>query len=139
MDSSVLDSELFPSIYTVFRRDRAKNGRQGGGILIAVRDTLRASMRKGVTFDSELLFVNILSSANRKISLGVFYRPPISNLTASVLDLQAALDNVLSSSPNSDMVLVGDFNIPEFDWNTPTVPLLIHLTLLCYQKLYIII
>ena len=34
-----------------------------------------------------------------------------------LLDLQAAHDNVLSS-PNSEMVLVGDFNIPEFDWNT---------------------
>ena len=45
LDSSILDIELFPSIYTVFRRDRAQNGRRGGGILIAVRDTLRASVR----------------------------------------------------------------------------------------------
>ena len=36
LDSSVLDSELFPSIYTVFRLDLAQNGRSGGGILIAV-------------------------------------------------------------------------------------------------------
>ena len=34
------------------------------------------------------------------------------------MDLEAALDTVLSSSQNQEMVLVGDFNIPEFDWNT---------------------
>ena len=67
LDSSILDSELFPSIYTVFRRDRVQNGRRGGGILIAVRDTLRASVREDVNFDSELLFVDIISPANRKI------------------------------------------------------------------------
>lgn len=65
MDSSILDSELFPSIYTVFRRDRVQNGRRGGGILIAVRDTLRASVREDVNFDSELLFVNIISPGRR--------------------------------------------------------------------------
>ena len=36
LDSSVLDSELFSSIYTVFRLDLAQNGRSSGGILIAV-------------------------------------------------------------------------------------------------------
>ena len=73
-------------------------------------------MREDVSFDSELLFVDILFSANRRISLGVFYWPPNSNINC-LLYLQAAPDNVLSS-PNSEMVLVGDFNIPEFDWNT---------------------
>ena len=84
-----------------------ENGRRGGGILIAVRDTLRASVRENVSFDSELLFVDILFPANRKIGLVFFYRPPSSNINC-LLDLQAAPDNVLSSL-NSEMVLVGDF------------------------------
>ena len=84
--------------------------------MIAVRDTLRASVRGGVSFDSAGLFVDILFSASRKIILCVFYRRPNGNMYY-LLDLQAAHDNVLSS-PNSEMVLVGDFNIPEFDWNT---------------------
>ena len=36
VDSSILDSELFPSIHTVFRFDLAQNDRRGGDILIAV-------------------------------------------------------------------------------------------------------
>ena len=42
LDSSILDSELFPSIYTVFRFDPAQNGRRGGGILIAVPQAAQA-------------------------------------------------------------------------------------------------
>ena len=99
-----------------FRRDRVQNGRRGVGILIAVRDTLRASVRD-VSFDSELLFDDIIFPANRKICLGVFHRPPNSSINC-LLGLQTALDTVLSSSQNPKMVLVGDFNIPEFDWNT---------------------
>ena len=85
--------------------------------MIAVRDKLHASVREDVSFDSELLFVDIIFPANRKISLGAFYRPPNSSINC-LLDLQTALDTVLSSSQNPEMVLFGDFNIPEFDWNT---------------------
>ena len=99
-----------------FRRDRVQNGRRGIGILIAVRDTLRASVRDA-SFDSELLFDDIIFPANRKICLGVFHRPPNSSINC-LLGLQTALDTVLSSLQNPKMVLVGDFNIPEFDWNT---------------------
>ena len=52
LDSFILDRELFPSIYMVFRRNRVQNGRRDGGGLIAVRDTLRASVREDVSFDS---------------------------------------------------------------------------------------
>ena len=83
---------------------------------VAVRDTSRASVREDVSFDSELLFVDILFWANRKISLGVFYTPPNGNINC-LLHLQAALDNVLSS-PNSEILLAGDLNIPEFHRNT---------------------
>ena len=99
-----------------FRRDRVQNGRRGIGILIAVRDMLRASVRDA-SFDSELLFDDIIFPANRKICLGVFHRPPNSSINC-LLGLQTALDTVLSSLQNPKMVLVGDFNIPEFDWNT---------------------
>ena len=74
-------------------------------------------MRQDISFaaDSELLFIGILFSVNRNTSLGVFYRPPNSS-TNCLWHLQTALDIVPSSSPSSEMVLVGDFNIP--DWNT---------------------
>ena len=111
-----MDSKLFPSSYTVFRRDRPYKGRKGGGVLIATRDTVKVFQREDLLRDSELLFVDILVSGNRKVNLGVFYRPPKSDIN-SLLDLQIALDSVLST-PNADLLLLGDFDMPEINWET---------------------
>ena len=43
LDDSILDSEIFPCNYTVFRRDRLHNGRHGGG---ATRDNGEAIMKE---------------------------------------------------------------------------------------------
>ena len=61
LDDSIGDSEIFPNCYTVFRRDRASQGRQGGGVLIAVKNTLNVSSRDDLLSESELLFVDFYS------------------------------------------------------------------------------
>ena len=76
LDHSILDSEIFPSHFTVFRNDRKINGRHGGGVLIAVRDYRTVSLRPIHPCDSEMLFIDVLLSYNRRITIGVFYRPP---------------------------------------------------------------
>ena len=84
----------------VFRRDRKTPGRFGGGILIAVRNSMKASPK---------VFVDLLFSNNRNITLGIkFYRPP-NNETKPLEDLKQALDNLSTS----ELILVGDFNLPE--------------------------
>lgn len=45
LDHSILDSEIFPPHFTVFRKDRKINGRHGGGVLFAVRDYITVSLR----------------------------------------------------------------------------------------------
>lgn len=62
MDHSILDSEIFPSHYTVFRKDRKINGRRGGGVLIAVRDYITVSFRPTHPWDSEMFFIDVLLS-----------------------------------------------------------------------------
>ena len=111
LESTISNSELFPSNYTVFRRDRPYNGLKGGGVLISTRDTVKVFQREDLLCDSELLFVDILVSGNRKVNLGVFYRPPKSVINP-LPDLQTALDNVLLT-PNADLLLLGDFNMSE--------------------------
>ena len=64
LDHSILDSEIFPSHYTVFRKDRKINGRHGGGVLIAVRDYITVSLRPTHPCDSEMLFIDVLLSYN---------------------------------------------------------------------------
>ena len=75
LDSSIADSEIFPANYLVFRRDRMCNGRCGGGVLIAVSDTFKSSLRDDMLSDSELIFVDISFPNDCKITVGAFYRP----------------------------------------------------------------
>ena len=89
LDDSISDGEILPSNYTVFRRDRKIKGRSGGGVLIATRDYIKSVPRDTSQYDSEFTFVDLLLSHNRKVALGVFYRP-LNNDTKPLEDLQAA-------------------------------------------------
>ena len=70
LDSSIADGEIFPAKYLVFRRDRMCNGRRGGGVLIAVSNTFKSSLRDDMLSDSELIFVDISFPNDRKITVG---------------------------------------------------------------------
>ena len=45
LDGNILDSEILPTNFTVFRNDQQKLGRYGGGVLIAIRNTLKIIQR----------------------------------------------------------------------------------------------
>ena len=76
VDDSILDSEIFPCNYTVFRRDRLHNGRHGGGVLLATRDNDKAIMKEDLLSESEFIFIDIIFLNNRKTIIGVFCGPP---------------------------------------------------------------
>ena len=112
MDNSISDSEILPTDYLVFRRDRKSNGRHVGGVLIAVRNHIKAIPRESLQSESEFIFIDILLSNNRNITFGVFYRSP-NNDTKPLEDLQTALQEI---ALRNDLIIVGDFNLSAFDW-----------------------
>ena len=109
--SSIADGEIFPPKYKIFRREQKSRGSFGGGVLIAVRDSIKASPKEDVLCDSELIFVDLLFANNRKITLGTFYRPH-NNESKPLEELQQALDDLSTS----ELILIGDFNLPDVDW-----------------------
>jgi hypothetical protein len=60
---------------------------------------------------SELLFVDIMLHSKKKLSLGVFYRPP--NEDSKSLE---ELNRILGEKISSDVILLGDFNITGINW-----------------------
>ena len=82
----------------------------GGGVLIATKGYIKASPREDLACESELLVIDVSPTNKRKITMGVFYRPPNSNLKV-LQDLQNSLSNI-----TTDTILIGDFNLSEFDW-----------------------
>ena len=61
-----------------------------GEVLIAVRNHIKAIPRESLQSESEFIFIDTLLPNNRKITFGVFYRPP-NNETKPLEDLQKAL------------------------------------------------
>ena len=103
---------MFPSNYSVFRRDRKLNGRYGGGALIATRDHIKrfpVTLHRTIQSLSSSIF---LFSYNRKVTLGVFYRPP-NNDPKPLEDLEAALQDFFMN----ELILLGDCHLLEIDWS----------------------
>ena len=112
LNDSVLDSELLKG-YSIFRKDRVE--RNGGGVLVAVKDPISVKRRFDLEDNSiELVVVELSQINNQSIILYTYYRPP-----GSPLDDIQQLSSSLANIPESSCVLlVGDFNLPAIDWSS---------------------
>ena len=72
---------------------------------------LRETISKRFPVTLHRTIQSFLFSYNRKLTLGVFYRPP-NNDPKPLEDLQAALQEFSTN----ELILLGDFNLPEIDW-----------------------
>ena len=106
LDSAVLDSELGAGLpeHTWFRRDR---GSLGGGVACAVLSSLQPT-RLPDPAGSELLLLRLEAVS---VTVAVCYRPPDDD--PALIRLTEALEALPASSK---ILLVGDFNIPEVQW-----------------------
>ena len=106
LDSTVLDSELEAGLpdHTWFRRDR---GSLGGGVTCAVRSNLQPT-RLPDPAGSELLLVRLEAVS---VTVAVCYRPPDDD--AALARLTETLEDLPGSSK---LLLVGDINLPEVQW-----------------------
>jgi hypothetical protein len=111
LNDSVLDSELLKG-YSIFRKDKV--GRNCGGVLVAVKDTISVTRRFDLEDNSiELVVVQLSQPNNQSIILYTYYRPPSSPLD-DIQQLSSSLANIPESSC---VLLVGDFNLPAIDWS----------------------
>jgi len=127
LDSSIPDALFFPTTYQTYRRDRNIHG---GGIFICVREHLIAHVDY-VSVSSEFLTIIVTLNNGKKVHVSVAYRPPNDN-TAELFDdmLAKLLELNLDENPNQYVILGGDLNLPNLNWNLNT-PLGVgnHLTL----------
>ena len=104
LNPDVLDSELCPPGFVIFRRDRH---RHGGGVMVLVRDDLVAHRRSDLETSCELLWIE-LSTTKGPLLFGTYYRRPLHELNNSQQLLSA----------RSKVILCGDFNAPHIDWSS---------------------
>ena len=100
--------------YSMIRHDRS-DGRRGGGVYAYVKDLLPSTPLNHLSdpnFNTLWLLLKPqrLPRGLNSIILGVIYHPPGNNDTDLQAHVTENLDSILSSHPNSGIILTGDFN-----------------------------
>lgn len=102
--------------YAIIRRDRPGQ-RQGGGLMFLVHSSIQYVRieSEGFDNDSEILCVDLLCSSNIYRFI-LCYRPPVYDFDR----LKCLISSIKSVIIDSRVcILLGDFNLPEIDWNQP--------------------
>lgn len=127
LDGTINDGEMFPSYYSVYRKDR--NSR-GGGVFILVHDSIVSQPMHFETESCEAVWCKVLLKNGVSVAVGSFYRPPGLRTPEPLFQLS----NMLLSLQTSYVVLGGDFNLPDVEWQS-SKPILRNTSLL-YSAFY---
>ena len=112
---AIKTSEIFPDNYNVFRNDR---GTLGGGVFIAVQNNISAVECVDFITGCEIEYAKITLKSKKTLYIGSFYMP---HRKLSDLDQLESPLNLLNGSKPKQLILCGDFNCPDIDWETLTV------------------
>ena len=118
--SDINSSEIFPESYKVYRKDRDNNSR-GGGVFQAVKNDLIMTHRSEWDSDCEIIWTQCQLAGIRtakSIYFGSYYRPNISD-TESLEELNTSLLKMGAALLKNNVILTGDFNAPDVNWNNP--------------------
>ena len=111
LSNTIFDYEIVPAHYTIFRNDRPT---RGGGVMITIKDCIPVTF---VSKPTQVEAVSVCLEFPNPIILCCLYIPP--NPSRDLLeDVISYLSNLFCTYSNHDIVLVGDFNLPDINWNT---------------------
>ena len=115
LNEHVLDDELSFTDCAMYRRDRNDN-RRGGGLLTLVNNAIISRRLHEFENDAcELMWIELGVSSRKKCIVGLYYRPPNASMDSLNL-LQQSLESILVQYNSHDVLLLGDFNLPDFEW-----------------------
>ena len=129
LKKSILDNEILPDNYKVFRIDRSakshpwdpdqpkKFRKNGGGVLIAHRTDLNISSVKftKLKVKAELLSVIFKTTTGKKICISTFYRVGTLGLE-NFQEFERHFKTLASNKKLNRHILIGDFNFHEVSW-----------------------
>ena len=117
LNSQITNDELGLSNFDIFRVDRDTTGsekKRGGGVIIITKKHLKARKLDVPLLDIEQVFVSVKLDKDNVI-LGCLYIPPQSPVEVYHRHCDS-VECILEKYPNSKLVIVGDFNLPDAVW-----------------------
>jgi len=117
LDQSIKTSEFMPDHYCCFRRDRKRGG---GGVLVAIKSKYAPEEVHFEEIDGEIVWASVSFRSQRKLYLGCFYRPERNSFDA-LSDSLNQISQKMKNSPNSIIIVGGDLNAGDIDWESLTI------------------
>jgi len=117
--SDIVDSEVMLNGYDMFRCDRPTDNK-GGGVLLYIRSDLRPTEYITRTKFPEHVWCKIGGSKNQGLLIGVCYRSDNINIFAD--RNQQELVNLINEVGGQHVLILGDFNYKDIDWNSSVGP-----------------
>ena len=112
LSPDISSGEIFPSTYNIFRKDRTSEAR-GGGVFQAIKTDLLASCKQEFDADCECIWTQCQFAGRRSLLFGTYYNPDGS--VSSLDRLEESLLKIGSKIDSHDVILAGDFNIPNIN------------------------
>ena len=111
LSDSIFTSEILPSNFTIYRCDHRSHG---VGVMLAVKDNISSQLLSSTSIPVlEALTVQI--GTNQPLIICLAYIPPRSKVQ-SCEPFFISL-NYLGNKCSS-LLIMGDFNVPDINWNT---------------------
>lgn len=118
LNNSHLNSEFFPNKFDIHRHDRQQmiNGSgKGGGVMIAVRSTLRNEQIDMSQYnDINCVCIKVSFRYNNVFIYNGYVPPKDKRLNTYQRHIQAIRS--IEMSNDDKLIVVGDFNLPGIDW-----------------------
>jgi hypothetical protein len=109
---NLLDSKILPgNDFNIHRQDRTN--RTGGGVLLAVREKILSMRRQDLECSAEMMVCELRPESKKKIAVIVFY-----SFLKYIKELKKSLQLIQRWSKFDQIIVCGDFNLPNVDWNT---------------------
>ena len=118
LSSNIESNEIFPKGYKIFRKDRPDDC-HGGGVFQAVKDDIIVTHRSDLDTDCEIIWTQcqLTDKKTKSLLFGSYYRPNSTNVT-SLDELDASLLKLGNSVHKNNIIVSGDFNAPDINWDT---------------------
>lgn len=109
LHSGILDSEITPPGYKIYRKDRDS---RGGGVALLFLDCLQVQRLPDIA-GTECVIAKVFLDDFHLIIAG-FYRPPHCDVFFDALNEFLCTTSIHCKN----ILLAGDFNVPSVDWST---------------------
>ena len=101
--------------YTTYRRDHS--GQKGRDVIILVKSSLSSHAKPEYSTECENLWIQLNLRGSKSVLIGAYYKPQELDLPGFEAFCKSL--NLVRQS-NSQIWLLGDFNLPKMDWKSQT-------------------